>query len=505
MASRNGERAALLAGPAAVPGCRARRPAGSRRPRRFRVRLAALALWTLLSATAPGQAGWAQALGSYNADIKETTISGISAGAFMAVQFATAWSSVVKGVGIVAGGPDYCAQGTAIDGLLFNVPSALRATGACMAGPPPSLEPIFETVDGWARSGAIDDTANLRRQKIYIFDGYNDAVVRRSVTDATERFYRHYLTARNTGNIFYQTAVGAGHSQVTYGYGLPCASNQDYFIDDCRYDQAGIILQHLYGALAPRNAGPLGGRLEPFSQRDFTAPESPASYSMAETGYVYVPAACAKQEPCRVHIALHGCKQYAGLIGDRYTRHAGYNEWADSNHIIVLYPQTVAGNPATDPFTPMNPNGCWDWWGYTNFNYAVKAGRQIAAIKAMLDRLTEGATPSAPAPPPTPDAPAQPIVNDASDSTIDLAWPKVEGATAYRVYRATPAARSFAPVGTVAGPSFGDSGLAAATRYIYRVAAVIGGAEGPASAPVAAATRAVPPRCAHPGACALPP
>ena len=56
-------------------------------------------------------------LGAYNADISESSISGISSGAFMAVQFATAWSDVVKGVGIIAGGPYYCAQATALGGL----------------------------------------------------------------------------------------------------------------------------------------------------------------------------------------------------------------------------------------------------------------------------------------------------------------------------------------------------------------------------------------------------
>ena len=46
----------------------------------------------------------------YNAAISESSISGISSGAFMAVQFATAWSSIIKGVGIVAGGPFYCGR-----------------------------------------------------------------------------------------------------------------------------------------------------------------------------------------------------------------------------------------------------------------------------------------------------------------------------------------------------------------------------------------------------------
>ena len=43
------------------------------------------------------------ALNSYNAAIGESSISGLSSGAFMAVQFGTAWSSVIKGVGVVAG------------------------------------------------------------------------------------------------------------------------------------------------------------------------------------------------------------------------------------------------------------------------------------------------------------------------------------------------------------------------------------------------------------------
>src|SRR6202030_2001796 len=91
-----------------------------------------------------GAEGPAPPLGAYNADIKESSISGISSGAFMAVQFGVSWSSIVRGVGVIAGGPYYCAQGTAIDGLLGNLGPVLTATGPCMKGPPPDLEPLFE-------------------------------------------------------------------------------------------------------------------------------------------------------------------------------------------------------------------------------------------------------------------------------------------------------------------------------------------------------------------------
>jgi poly(3-hydroxybutyrate) depolymerase len=57
------------------------------------------------AALVAGPALTEERLSGYNADIGESSISGISSGAFMAVQFATAWSSVIKGVGVVAGGP----------------------------------------------------------------------------------------------------------------------------------------------------------------------------------------------------------------------------------------------------------------------------------------------------------------------------------------------------------------------------------------------------------------
>src|ERR1700758_220188 len=260
--------------------------------------------------------GGAPPLGAYNADIKESSISGISSGAFMAVQFGVSWSSIVKGVGVIAGGPYYCAQGTAIDGLLGNLGPGLTATGPCMKGPPPDLGPLFEKTDEWARGGDIDDPHNIANQRIYIFAGYNDSIVNPKVGDAAYRFYLHYHGDRSNGNMFYQSAIGAGHSQVTVDYGQPCNKNEGDYIDHCNYDQAGIILQHIYGALNPKNRGALSGKLIAFDQRELTSPESPGSYSMADTGYVYVPASCAAQQPCRVHIEMHGCKQNFDTVQD---------------------------------------------------------------------------------------------------------------------------------------------------------------------------------------------
>lgn len=44
--------------------------------------------------------------------------------------------------------------------------------------------------------------------------------------------------------------------------------------------------------------------------------------------------------------------------------------------IIILYPQAAP--------TTMNPDECWDWWGYTNEEYAFQSGVQNAAMRAMI-------------------------------------------------------------------------------------------------------------------------
>ena len=52
-------------------------------------------------------------------------------------------------------------------------------------------------------------------------------------------------------------------------------------------------------------------------------------------------------------------------IGDTYVRHGGYNEVADLNDIIILYPQAIKS------LLHGNPNGCWDWWGYTGLTFGM--------------------------------------------------------------------------------------------------------------------------------------
>ena len=150
------------------------------------------------------------------------------------------------------------------------------------------------------------------------------------------------------------------------------------------YDSVRTWLTMFLGPLKPRNDGRLQGSLLAFDQAEFGASQD---VSLNSTGSVFVPKSCEQGKTCGLVLALHGCKQYSGLIGDRWVTQAGINEWADTNGLVVLYPDTIA----TSAPGPTNPNGCYDWWGYSNQvdpDYALKSGLQMSVLYAMVQRVT---------------------------------------------------------------------------------------------------------------------
>jgi hypothetical protein len=48
---------------------------------------------------------------------------------------------------------------------------------------------------------------------------------------------------------------------------------------------------------------------------------------------------------------------------------------------VLLFPQIEPS------YRPLNPMGCWDWWGYEGDNFAVKDGPQIKAVRLMIGDL----------------------------------------------------------------------------------------------------------------------
>lgn len=295
----------------------------------------------------------------------------------MAVQFHIAHSATVIGAGVLAGGPYYCAQA-----------SAWMAVYNCMKPgmwtPLPALALLKTDTSVLARSGQIDATDNLKRARVWLFTGKRDETVRPAVVAALKGYYETYVPA---AAIAYVDGIEAGHAMITSDHGASCASSAPPYINDCHFDAAGRLLEHIYGPL-DLPAAQETGRLIAFDQNEFAGDAN--GISLANTGYAYVPRSC-ESVHCRVHVAFHGCRQSADAVGVAFVREAGYNRWADNNRIIVLYPQTISryGFGGWPVSFMLNPNGCWDWWGYTGPVYHTRSGPQIRAVQAMLARLAE--------------------------------------------------------------------------------------------------------------------
>ena len=410
-------------------------------------------------------------LSPFNADINQTSVSGLSSGGFMAVQFDVAFSAILRGAGVIAGGPYYCAQGsvTAAESTCSCVPFG------CSGQSSTNVPQLITITDQNAGRGLIDPTANLVQHRIWLFTGTSDTAVPQRIMDDLVTYYRHYIAA---ANISYKNDIAAEHAMPTDFFGNSCPTRGDPFINNCNYDAAGQLLQWIYGNLNPKTTGQLGGSFINFDQSEFI--DRPADHNMAPDGWLYVPASCANGQACALHVVFHGCKQYetyryfssgAGLVtfGTTYVRNTGYNKWADTNNIIVLYPQATGGG--------QNPLGCWDWWGYDDPNYAVKSGRQMAAVKRMIDRIVSGHS-SLP-------APADLKVTGVTDTSVSLSWSAVPSAVGFNVYRNGGKVTG----SPIAGTSFTDTGLAPGTVYGYTVKAVdSAGVEGAASSPANAQT-----------------
>jgi hypothetical protein len=268
----------------------------------------------------------------------------------------------------------------------------------------PNAERLARLAIETAGAGKIDPLANLTDDRLYIFTGTKDTVVNSLVVTSTRDFYR--ALGVPSDNIKFIDTVPAGHSIITDNpEDAPLDANEPPYINNGGFFQSYDILNHIYPGLNPA-ADHLSAELIRFDQSDFLG-ENSAYASMGEFGYVYVPDAVKRGEKARgVHIVLHGCKQGYSFVnfslgradvanqppyGKRFILSTGYNHIAESNNLIVLYPQATGA----DDNATQNPDGCWDWWGYTssslaNPDYYSKNAVQIRAIHKMLEQLCSG-------------------------------------------------------------------------------------------------------------------
>jgi poly(3-hydroxybutyrate) depolymerase len=403
-----------------------------------------------------------------NIDKSQITVSGLSSGGFMANQLGYAYSGTFKGVGVFAGGPYMCAGHSNYTACMYN---ASITSGM--------LSTMQADLNNWSGT-ANDALANVAAQKVFMFVGTSDYTVGPNPMNAVQTQYTsNGVTA---SNLSYVQRSGTAHvfpTDFDSTGNNACGSSSSPYIANCGYDGAKAALSKFYGTLSPRNNAPAAANYIEFDQTPYIA----GNPGMAASGWAYVPADCAGGAQCRLHVALHGCQQNHATIGDKFVRSTGYSRWADTNGIVVLFPQTRVDNTSrqtTASGSLPNPNGCWDWIGWYGSNFAQKAGTQMAAIKAMVDRVSSGSVGGGTLPAPTGVA-----TSNATDTTMTIAWNAVSGAAGYHVFR------NGGQVDTslVTTTSYLDTGLAPATTYSWTVAAVDGnGAQGAMSTPASGTT-----------------
>ena len=286
------------------------------------------------------------------------TISGFSSGGFFAHQLHIAYSASITGAGIVAGGPYYCSLG-----------SALRSGTSCMINPYfLDVTVLTQFAKDSASSNLIDDVRNIANDKVYIFSGTKDTRVLQSAVKVTEQVYRYFINNNYQIQTVYN--ISAQHAWVTNTYGKPCWVYSSPGINNCGYDMAEAMLTQILKTLIPKGAQ-IPSNLLSFNQANYT---DVWKAGLSSRGWIYLPRYCVNNK-CSVHLAFHGCHQYYDLIGDPFIKETGLNEWAETNDIIIIYPQTIANDA--------NPEGCWDFYGYTGPNFAYQSGIQMKAVYAM--------------------------------------------------------------------------------------------------------------------------
>lgn len=288
----------------------------------------------------------------------------------MAGQMHLAYSENISAVALLAGGPYYCAQSdlnTALADCTDNVANTV------------SNATLMRQIRQLEKSGNLAPLSHLKKSKVYILSGQLDRTVLPALSERSRELY--LSLGLSAENINFKNDLLMGHAFPTENFGNPCESvSISPYISNCGYDAAGEILKNFYPNLQTKGVASKENYFW-ISQKEGSS-RSLESLSLAERAIAYIPQSCQGGQSCRLHVVFHGCRQTLEDIGYQFVTQLGYNDWAENNNIIILYPQTIKSQ------WPYNPRGCWDWWGYSGAHYHTRSGRQLLIIKNLIDKIS---------------------------------------------------------------------------------------------------------------------
>ena len=183
-----------------------------------------------------------------NIDPKTITISGFSAGGFLASQMHFVYSSRFSGVGLISGGPfSYFADRNKFKGAEHV-----------------KVENLIRNTYKFEKEGLIEPTKNIENKKVYIQFGEKDKVLAPGVTEKANKFYEHfkadikYVRDKDGGHTFTtdlsELCPEGGFSAVEYKARKKVDDTKQKFpyIDNTGFDTAGSLLNYLYPSLNQR-------------------------------------------------------------------------------------------------------------------------------------------------------------------------------------------------------------------------------------------------------------
>ncbi len=382
------------------------------------------------------------------------TISGISSGGAMAAQMGVIYSEYFSGVATVAGTFYYCAGNDLVTKMklsetlgtfnlslfkmrvnrdnLFSLDPKSKfvldpanpmytAISICMKNPAQAKLPL-EVMRALEKENLISPLTNIQHQKILVYQGQNDSVVKPAMANKLTEFYlQNGVSAQN----LIQITLAGGHNFPTDKLGFnSCATEKTPYVSSCKFNLAEQILTHLtrINNLRRTEVKASAELLNVVSQdrEGLIRPRSLAPY-----GYLASSEKCLKNpESCHLHVALHGCEmsdafdanfdsrfvrgaragyfqmrtkegsflfsplpyieqKKSGMVGLKFAQSSGYLDYVETNNIMVLFPQT----DITELNYPLNPKGCWDWYGWTGDDYATNKGAEPKWLMAWIKEL----------------------------------------------------------------------------------------------------------------------
>ena len=312
------------------------------------------------------------------------TVSGQSAGASAALQHAFAFSSIISGLTIATGSPYGC-----------GVQQLHGVT--CYFGPVDAGD-MLRYARRRFEQGLIDDPRHLKDMPVLLFSGSSDYVVLtrmlRYVTEQLSAFkVRPPVQVFNTSASHVWSvdhgSCGCGACWLQNLTGMDTVDCCN--VNNCDYDLSGDMMRTFFGE---RNVKPRAQQrkrgIHWIEQWNYLPPTAgpPNRSTMLRWAPVYVPRACeGRVAECAIHVNYHGCTKNPPDSSDSgwhrrlvWVRSIDINSYAESNRIVVLYPQAAGSDSSGE--------GCFNWASYEDDPlFDTRYGVQLNTVMAMLADL----------------------------------------------------------------------------------------------------------------------